>query len=80
MQSELKRELGLNDAAFDTHESDLYVIATPEVRSYLRDNYAYWGSCSAFKCQVTGCMMIEIPFGNEYFWNKVAKREACRSA
>ena len=79
MQSELKEKLGLTEQDFFTHESDLYVVARPEVVSYLKANYKYWSNCTYFKCQVTGRQMIDIPFANENFWNKVADKVAKRA-
>lgn len=74
MKKELQEKLGLKDEDFGYHESDLYVVATPEVRAYLKANYKYWSNCTTFKCQVTGRMMFDIPFANSEFWEKVERK------
>lgn len=74
MKRELKEKLGLTDADFDSHESDLYVINTPAVRAYLKANYDRWSNCTFFVSRVTGKGMIDIPFANDDFWEKVSQR------
>jgi hypothetical protein len=73
MQRELQDSLGLQAEDFDTHESDLYVIDTPEVRAWLKTNYKFYTNCTFFVCQRTGRRMIDIPFANDAFWEKVGK-------
>ena len=73
MKAEMQKDLNLKDSDFDSHESDLYVIDTPEVRAWLKENYEYYTNCTFFVSNVDGRRMIDIPFQNDAFWNKVAK-------
>jgi len=73
MRKELQEALGLRDEDFATHESDLYVVDTPEVRAWLKANYPYYRHCSFFVSQVDRARMIDIPFANDAFWNKIAQ-------
>jgi len=73
MKKELQKALGLRDEDFDSHESDLYVIDTPAVRAWLKANYEHWSNCSSFTSRTNGVRMIDIPFQNDAFWDKVAR-------
>ena len=48
---------------FDNHCSDLYVTYTPDVYSWIHENYSTSSSLvSTFICQVSGVRMIEVAF------------------
>lgn len=73
MKKELQAALGLQDDDFGYHESDLYVVDTPEVRTWLKANYKFYSNCTRFKCQITGRGMLDIPFANSEFWARVER-------
>lgn len=53
----------------DSHESDLYVKATPEARRIVCDRTQ--GSAMTprlFTCQRTGDLMLEVPFAYDPWW------------
>lgn len=68
LQQRMMADLGLTDADFAYHESDLYVVETPAVWEWLRANYAYNSQCRAFNSQEgsgwngAGKRGIDIPF------------------
>lgn len=66
--------LGLTEADFDTHESDLYVLAKPGVREWLKKNYHWWSNVTMFasnpECSWAGKPAFDIPFANLAFWER----------
>ncbi len=55
---------------FDSHESDLYVLATPEARQLVDECGAV---CSVFVSQVDGRRWLDVPFHYEPFWTRRMK-------
>ena len=59
---------GLTDADFGRHESDLYVVAYPEVGDWLRKNYRFHRNVTTFVSQEgsnwngAGRVCYDIPF------------------
>ena len=41
----------LTDYDFGHHETDLYVVAYPEVREWLKANYEFWSNVESFVSQ-----------------------------
>ena len=70
-------DLGLTDADFDQHESDLYVRRTPEVEAWLKDNYKFYSNVTKFKNQIDGQTWLDIPFGrmDDFVADKTKGRE-----
>lgn len=59
----------LRDAGceIDSHESDLYVLATPEARAIIE---RYGKPCLSFISQIDGKRWLDVPFMYEPFWDK----------
>jgi len=55
----------------DNHESDLYVLDTPEARETIK-KYAY--KFTTFTSDIDGKRWIDVPFAYEPFWEKVESR------
>lgn len=66
------------ECQIDSHESDLYVKATPEARAivqqYREENGLTngWGLGGPFTSQIDGQVWIDLPFFYEPFWTKKA--------
>jgi hypothetical protein len=73
--SSLYKDLKAAGCELDSHESDLYVKATPEALAIL----AEWGgnhgrhSAEFFRHQVTGETWIDIPFAFDPWWDAKIK-------
>jgi len=58
----------LTDDDFAVHATDLYVVAYPEVRAWLKANYRFWTNVTTFVSQVgsnwngAGRVCFDIPF------------------
>lgn len=70
--------LGLTEADFDVHESDLYVRNKPGVRAWLKENYKHYEIVSGFigVDKWAGEFILDIPFANGDYWDK--KQELAR--
>lgn len=53
-------KLGVHEDNLSNWQSDLYAPRTPKILNYLRENGIGY---SVFTCEVTGNLMLEIPFG-----------------
>jgi hypothetical protein len=60
----------------DNHESDLYVLATPEARELVRKHGH--GSPASFVSAIDGKLWFDLPFQFDPFWERRA-RKAVRS-
>ncbi len=73
----LAAELGLTEADFGTHESDLYVLAKPGVREWLKANYEHYSNVTGFTgakgSDWEGQQALDIPFANQDYWDAKAK-------
>jgi len=56
------RDMG---ATMDSHESDLHVVATPDIRRAVREAGIRW---TEFRDETTGRINLEIPFAYDPFW------------
>jgi len=63
----LRAGLGLTDADFDHHASDLYVRAHPGVMGWLKNNYKWAKNVTLF-WDDEGNKWLEVPFAYEPFW------------
>ena len=63
--------------AYDNHESDLYVEATPEARALVAQ-YECRGNVTGFRHQVTGRPWLDVPFAFSPWWD--ARREKAEAA
>ena len=59
---------------FDSHESDLYLPATPQVREILNRFPLQKGNATSFINQVEGGQWLDIPFAYLPFWEAKQKR------
>ena len=66
LQRQLQSALNLADDQFAHYASDLYVFASEPVRKWLKENYKFYSNISTFRDQVTGKLMLDIPFAG--FW------------
>lgn len=70
LQKQLQDALGLADDDFGYHESDLYVLAKPGVREWLKTNYEFFSIVTGFRSQkgssFDGAMAYDIPFAG--YW------------
>lgn len=68
-QQLLDADLGLTEDDFGTHESDLYVLAKPGVREWLKANYEFYRNVTGFVgaegSDWEGQAALDIPFANE---------------
>ena len=55
----------------DSHESDLYVLATPEAEKILRAS-DHWPIVRRFTSNVDGLRWFDVPFAYLPFWEKRA--------
>lgn len=55
----------------DHHESDLYVLDTPQARSLIAKHGLRGKS---FKSQIDGLRWLDVPFMYEPFWEKKQRR------
>ena len=53
----------------DSHESDLYVKDTPEVRELLNE-YQYQSNVTEFTNEIDGAHWLDIPFAYEPWWRR----------
>lgn len=51
----------------DSHESDLYALATPISRAIIKDSGWY---CTSFTSQIDGRVWFEVPFAYQPWWDK----------
>jgi hypothetical protein len=56
----------------DSHESDLYVLATPESRRIVHESG--W-TFEAFVSQIDGKVWLDVPFAWEPFWEGRVQRK-----
>ncbi len=77
LKQELKAMLGLSESDFHNHESDLYVLYSPGVEKYLKENYEFWESVEKCYSNVKGQAwykksFFDIPFAymNEHYANR----------
>jgi hypothetical protein len=54
--------------AYDNHESDLYIEATPEARALLR-RYEHRDNARPFVHAVTGAIWLDVPFAFVPWWD-----------
>ena len=72
LQIQLQNALGLADADFAYHETDLYVVRKPLVMEWLRDNYGYFQNVQVFFSQAgsnwngAGKICLDIPFAGNW--------------
>lgn len=77
MKPELQQRLQdafpeLTDDHFAYHETDLYVVALPGVRKWLRENYLHYANVTLFMSQPgsrwdgAGRMCFDIPFAGKW--------------
>ena len=65
-------ELGLVEDDFAFHATDLYVVAKPGVRDWLKKNYEFYKNCERFISQKgsnwngAGKECIDIPFAGNW--------------
>jgi len=59
----------------DSHESDLYVKATPEALAIVR-RYRWRNLVTSFTHAVDGTRWLEIPFAFDPWWENRANRDA----
>jgi hypothetical protein len=58
----------------DNHESDLYVLATPEARAILQQYDKLTPLAKPFRSQIDGRIWYDVPFMYKPFWDKVNER------
>lgn len=62
----------LTDGHFAYHATDLYVVAVPGVRDWLKDNYQYFANVETFRSQEgsdwagAGKTCYDIPFAGKW--------------
>lgn len=66
----LYREMIEAGVETDSHESDLYVLATPEAREILARHPTEAKNARGFVSAVDKRFWIDIPFAYEPFWTK----------
>ena len=82
MKPELQQRLqaafpALTDDHFGYHETDLYVVALPGVREWLKENYKFYSNIETFTSQAgsnwagAGKRCLDIPFAGN--WPKVVR-------
>ena len=82
MKPELQQRLqaafpALTDDQFSYHETDLYVVALPGVREWLKENYKFYSNIETFTSQAgsnwagAGKRCLDIPFAGN--WPKVVR-------
>ncbi len=60
---------------FAYHATDLYVVATPEVRQWLKTHYTFWANVTTFRSQEgsgwngAGKLCFDIPFAGQWGGN-----------
>ncbi len=72
----LAAELGLTEADFGSHESDLYVLAKPGVYEWLKANHEFACNIQFFTgakgSDWEGQQALDIPFANQDYWDALA--------
>lgn len=74
IQRQLQEALGLEDADFAYHETDLYVVNKPGVYDWLKKNHKFYTNVQFFTSQEgslwngAGKLCLDIPFGG--FWQR----------
>lgn len=71
LYNRLEKAVPNPDTDIDTHESDLYVLKTPETTKILKDHYDRLGvkfQAETFRDQITHRTYYDVPFGymNEF--------------
>jgi transposase-like protein len=74
---DLYSKLKATGAKMDSHESDLYVEATPQTESIVRSS---GHSFSFFTSNIDGKRWIDVPFAYQPFWDKRAERHNANGA
>ena len=73
LKQRLQAELGLEESDFETHESDLYVLAKPGVLEWLKKNHEFFENVRPFTGAAgsawAGEYAFDIPFANQEFWD-----------
>lgn len=57
----------------DSHESDLYMLATEEARALIHKHGKH-GTASLFRSEVDGRMWWDVPFSFDPWWERRAAR------
>lgn len=74
--STLYRDLVDAGADTDHHESDLYVVVTPETTAIIMRYRGDRDMPRTFKSNTDGKLNYDIPFGYEPFWEEKQRRDA----
>ena len=62
----------LTEEDFGYYATDLYVVAYPKVKEWLKDNYAFWSNVTMFRSQAgsdwngAGRLCFDIPFAGNW--------------
>jgi hypothetical protein len=72
--SELYDEMLAAGLVVDNHESDLYVLDTPEARAIIARYQVY--TYSFFRSRIDGRALIDIPFYYAPFWAKRMRKKS----
>lgn len=72
LQIRLQKALGLSEADFAYHATDLYVVKKPLVMEWLKDNYEFFCNVKPFVSQKgsnwngAGKICLDIPFAGNW--------------
>jgi hypothetical protein len=72
MQQLLAADLGLTPEHFGSHATDLYVVALPGVREWLKENHKFFSNVTMFQSPAdsqwlgAGKMCFDIPFAGNW--------------
>lgn len=72
LQTKLQEALGLDDADFAYHATDLYVVSKPGVVNWLKANYEHFSNVQQFVSQKgsgwngAGQICLDIPFAGNW--------------
>ncbi len=64
-------------AQIDSHESDLYVEATPEVARILAEFPTECENARTFRSQIDGRLWWDVPFAFQPWWDRRLGRKPC---
>lgn len=70
---DLYDELKAAGIPLDSHESDLYVLATPEAHAILKKHGKTGALLSSFISQIDGRRWYDVPFAYKPFWEGKVK-------